>query len=973
MTPGNLSLIVGATFRIMGPRPRPLARVLADAAQFEDEPAVTLDELIAHIADAAAEDDIKLTVHRRLLEFDAQDSPGWGDGTLAQTLARRDVLYRELDLNIAAAGVLSRECPPHIVSDPGFQITDRFDAWFDQAQQETDGFYWPRYKTHLATVENWPDASVENLSRASKQVVERLGNPLAEEADARASRGLVVGYVQSGKTANFTGVIARAVDAGYRLIIVLTGMTTILRQQTQRRLDKQLIGKELLKGVAAAEFEYANADDWEEFIAHGARPRDLGVVDWIRLTTLASDYRRLRQGLAALHFNPLDDTQPINARVNLNATPIRLVVAMKNVSPLDALIADLKRVVAQKFDLSRLPALIIDDESDQASINTRRPGQAVRSKSDVRARTAINKRIVELLELLPRGQYVGYTATPYASVFVDPNDEVGIFPRDFIIALDRPDGYMGASEYHDFRPPPPGTMSNERRYVRDVRGEDRAEANLRKALDSFLLTGAIKLLRSEDPKIRINVRHHTMLAHTSHLTREHERLRDLLLELLDTGGYDTGDARSRLEAMLADDFAPVSTTIAAQLPFPASYAELEPYLIECYTRLQHGTTPVPIVNGERRFAEETPRFEEEPVWKVLVGGTKLSRGYTVEGLTVSYYRRTAKAADTLMQMGRWFGFRQGYADLMRLYIGRAEQLTKTRTIDLYTAFGAICEDEAEFRDELRQYVMPEDGSDPLRPLDVAPLVGQRLPDLKPTAANKMFNAVQRSANFGGKAIAPTLAPTSKAAIVGNMNAARELFDRVPLTSATLGDGRSDFSAVVGELTPPSMVEFLEAYRFSKAQVLAKQIAFLRGELGDPSIERWIAIWPMLSQPLNGTWPLAEGCEPTVIKRLRFESGRFNVYTGSDHVSVARIVNGLAEGSEATPDTIALRTPRTATALMYAVRDRDGQSGPVSIGFALYPPKNEITGGTKWGLVDPKRPDDAVIEITSSENPGGGIS
>ena len=117
---------------------------------------------------------------------------------------------------------------------------------------------------------------------------------------------------------------------------------------------------------------------------------------------------------------------------------------------------------------------------------------------------------------------------------------------------------------------------------------------------------------------------------------------------------------------------------------------------------------------------------------------------------MSYYRRIAKAADTLMQMGRWFGFRQNYRDLMRLFIGRQEPLTKKKSIDLYAAFGAICQDELEFREELQQYVMPTDGSKPLRPMDVPPLVSQRFPDLKPTAANKMFNAEQISGNYGGK-------------------------------------------------------------------------------------------------------------------------------------------------------------------------------------------------------------------------------
>ena len=262
-------------------------------------------------------------------------------------------------------------------------------------------------------------------------------------------------------------------------------MTTILRQQTQTRLDRQLIGTELLEGVAAGEFEYADVDDWDRFVSHGGRPSELGSVDWLRLTGLRADYRKLHQGIGALHFEHADKALPINASENIAKMSARLVVAMKNKTPLNNLLDDLKHVQPRVFDLPRIPALIIDDESDQASINTKRPGDPATAKKDVVARTKINDLIVQLLDLMPRAQYVGYTATPFASVFVDPNDRLGVFPRDFIIGLDRPADYMGAADYHDFRAPPPGKMSNERSYVRDILGEDLDDANLRRASIAF--------------------------------------------------------------------------------------------------------------------------------------------------------------------------------------------------------------------------------------------------------------------------------------------------------------------------------------------------------------------------------------------------------------------------------------------------------------------------------------------------------
>lgn len=459
------AVVVATALRTMGPKPGPLLAALELAARFEDESPVTAERLLDHVQSSAADDATRLLLHRALLGWDAQEGQDWAGATRHQTTARRQLIYRELRVPDAVGDLLDRLFPHYISEDPGFEISGQFNRWFNQQEQEQAGFYWPAYRQLIEDVERWPQANVENLSRASKLVIERLSDPYAEDDSAFSARGLVVGYVQSGKTANFTGVIARAVDAGYRLIVVLTGMTTILRQQTQRRLDKQLIGKELLQGVAAGGVEYQGASDWGSFISYGGRPSAQGRPDWRRLTSFGSDYRRLQQGIAALHFELADNSQPINSPTNLRTMPVRLVVAMKNRKPLDDLVRDLRQVSKAGFDISRLPSLIIDDESDQASINTTR----VPGRGDVRRRTAINRRITELLELLPRAQYVGYTATPFANVFVDPNDDIGIYPRDFIIGLDRPAGYMGASDFHDFRPPRRGYRATSRATCRTSR------------------------------------------------------------------------------------------------------------------------------------------------------------------------------------------------------------------------------------------------------------------------------------------------------------------------------------------------------------------------------------------------------------------------------------------------------------------------------------------------------------------------
>ena len=160
------------------------------------------------------------------------------------------------------------------------------------------------------------------------------------------------------------------------------------------------------------------------------------------------------------------------------------------------LVRDLNKITAR---LSEIPALLIDDESDQASVNTSNP---TRWKNDQVERSAINRLISQLLTMLPRAQYVGYTATPFANVFIDPSDAEDIFPRDFLISLPRPHGYMGASDFHDLDseiPPAERTYedSAEMAHVRILPDEesDKAEAKLLEAMDSYVLAGAVKLYR----------------------------------------------------------------------------------------------------------------------------------------------------------------------------------------------------------------------------------------------------------------------------------------------------------------------------------------------------------------------------------------------------------------------------------------------------------------------------------------------
>src|SRR5581483_4366382 len=233
------------------------------------------------------------------------------------------------------------------------------------------------------------------------------------------------------------------------------------------------------------------------------------------------------------------------------------------------------------------------------------------------------------------------------------------------------------------------------------------------ALDAFVLSGAIKLYREDNGLGRGFFRHHTMLVHESVKQADHRVLADDIRNVWGSAAYSSPTGLARLRRLFDEDFLPVCSARATEV-FPADFGELKSYVGEVVSRVTAGGDPVIVVNGDKDIAQEAIDFDKRPVWRVLVGGTKLSRGFTVEGLTVSYYRRKTRQADTLMQMGRWFGFRNGYKDLVRLFIGRAEP-DGAKTLDLYEAFEAIVRDEERFREQLRQYSKLVDGRPQITP------------------------------------------------------------------------------------------------------------------------------------------------------------------------------------------------------------------------------------------------------------------
>jgi hypothetical protein len=404
---------------------------------------------------------------------------------------------------------------------------------------------------------------------------------------------------------------------------------------------------------------------------------------------------------------------------------------------------------------------------------------------------------------------------------------------------------------------------------------------------------------------------------------------------------------------------------AKQLPNARTFDELLPEIGECCRRLDEGKS-VLIINGNNK--DDAPNFEKARVWKILVGGTKLSRGYTVEGLTVSYYRRRAGAADTLMQMGRWFGFRRGYQDLVRLYIGKSEPVTKkgTRFINLYEAFRATCQDEEQFRQQLKRYSSLRPG-ERITPKQVPPLVTQHM--LPPTSKNKMFNARITFTNFGGDWIEKTVAPADDEQMKHNERIMRTLLLGTALHKsriATDGMKQGSFDAWTAALPTTAMREFLEEYRWLPGfkGVLTTVKEFLKGHGDhDPQIDTWLFLAPQLkssgkTQPL----PLADK-QFDVRERARVETGgRYKAYSEPDHRRAAEVFAGVEDGviGQGGAD---LRQERQAVLLFYPVRSPEESKCTPTMGFALLFPKNSIKKQIVYTVADPTRSDAVVVPVS----------
>lgn len=538
-------------------------------------------------------------------------------------------------------------------------IDEGHEPWLDKRRAEISPFYWNRYKQLLLRgdppkIRGWNPLVLTTLDRATDNLLDLLGNPLEKGTWKR--RGLVMGDVQSGKTASYAALMCKAADAGYRMIILLTGTLENVRRQTQERLDAAFVGF-----------------DSRDYLGRGAlqRKRHIGVGtidsqrDGVVFTSSEHDFRK--NAASALNISLRTVNEPV------------LVVSKKHKSVLERLTTWLRVHNAGRDGMIDVPLLLIDDEADNASINTRGPDNP----------TSINAAIRDLLRTFRRSTYVGFTATPFANIFIDPHASTDLldddlFPADFIHVLEAPNNYVGMQSL--FSPLDSTNEGQEAPYSPIIAVEDAAHwidpgaksaarpdglpESLREAVRTFLLTCAIRDLREEQgfPGGGGGI-HRSMLVNVTQYTDVQNHIANELhleLERIRQAIRLHGALEPQRAAKQSQDIAELEETFGKRLAHSGQRwgAVLK--------RLHTAISPVRVqpVNASTGAKSLDYRIVEEPpgLRVIAVGGNSLSRGLTLEGLSTSYFLRNSRAYDTLLQMGRWFGYREGYGDLCRVWM-----------------------------------------------------------------------------------------------------------------------------------------------------------------------------------------------------------------------------------------------------------------------------------------------------------------
>lgn len=507
--------------------------------------------------------------------------------------------------------------------------------WYSRELLKKGGF-WDRFYKYINSPEKkLPTPVIKQLDEDTDEIVGRLGDP--NQLDAFKRRGMVFGDVQAGKTMNYSAVINKACDAGYKVIIVLSGVTESLRSQTQERLDYDFVGE--ISTVGNQVPHYA------KFVGVGNHGQGLRLIC---RTDVDSDFKNHRG------FSIDSVKQPI------------LIVAKKNASPLQEIINWLDN--QNKHDSKKVsqPVLIIDDEADNASVNAGKEGASPKK---------INHLIRQIIDRCDKVSYVGYTATPFANIFISPDDSydssdlIELFPKDFIVSINPPSNYCGGKFYfidEDSSDYALCLIDDANSYFPKNEPLVGVPPSLKKALQQFFVSSAIKDHRRERGLLSKtgDGRFDSMLINVAIKTASQNDLKPAIKDIVDSIYEGIGSNQSpdrlntsfiELKKVYEDNFAPFITG-----DNPISWDQL-------YEKLKSIEKPV-VLSVNTKSIDRLNWKQDAPSKIIAIGGFTLSRGITLAGLTISYIFRNSKAFDTILQMGRWFGYRDGYRDLVRLWV-----------------------------------------------------------------------------------------------------------------------------------------------------------------------------------------------------------------------------------------------------------------------------------------------------------------
>ena len=616
--------------------------------------------------------------------------------------------------------------------------------------------FWSNYKRYLSEIQQLPQTVIDEIDQSTDAILDGMSNP--SDTDNFEKKGLVIGYVQSGKTGNYVGLINKAIDVGYQFIVVLAGMHNNLRQQTQFRIDQGVNGKQKINGKETA----------------------------VGVGTLMNRFDTQTQSLTTSDVKGDFNSAAANMNgINFNLEAPLIAVIKKNVHPLRNMNKWLENVIGINMESqSNKAVLIIDDEADQASINNNFKAEDLDAPitdeegnvDEENSPTAINAGIVDLINKFSRRCYTGYTATPYANVLIPLDNEhhQSIFPEDFIVRLKQPSNYLGPEKYFDQGLP--GIIEIDstedfsgqvKSYYKEELEELELPESLKIATKQFIISGALRFFRGQESS------HMSMLIHVSHLTMIQNHLGDIFKSYWNELKFGIENNSESIWTELNDLF--LGSNYNSQEFYTQAYSENESFAnnnfdlpenfsdIRDYIRSFIAAVEILVVNGHKDNKGQSLDYHLYPNGRkvIAIGGNTMSRGLTLEGLHTSYFIRHARTFDTLMQMGRWFGYRSNYADLCRIIT----------TSEIAEDFGEIC-----FADT----IMNENISAMIRsnasPRDFLIKIRQSTTSLSVTS--KMGVAGPMRLSWAGGEVITNSISREKNKIIENHNILIELFDKI---------------------------------------------------------------------------------------------------------------------------------------------------------------------------------------------------